>query len=220
MRELHRGLIRILKGPTGGLLTSLALAAFLGGVAIAAPGPSLGPASEHHGGVAPAGGPVEGLSIDAGASAGQSHEAATSEVRPRVQPPGLPGGGAAGHGSYQRSAPDQTGAAPGNPGGSGQGGDGADAQPPNGPGTPPAEDEGPATGPGSRPDPNGPTPGGPASPDTSQGDDRGGSPNQPEQDHVNKPSQQDQPNQPSGDERPSGSSGSGTHGDPGGSHRR
>jgi hypothetical protein len=42
MDGLRRGSIRILKGPTGGLLASLALAAFMGGVAIAAPGPSFG----------------------------------------------------------------------------------------------------------------------------------------------------------------------------------
>src|SRR4051794_12083690 len=90
MRELHRRLIRILKGPTGGLLTSLALAAFLGGVAIAEPGQSLAPVSEHHGNAEAAGTPVQGLSAGAGASAGQSHDVATTDVRPRVRPP-VPG---------------------------------------------------------------------------------------------------------------------------------
>jgi hypothetical protein len=107
MRELHRRLIRIMKGPTGGLLTSLALAAFLGGVALAAPGPSLEPASEHHGDVA-AGAPVEGP-IDAGIAIGQGYDAGTSNVRSGVQPPKPMSAGPTSHGSDLRStAPDRT----------------------------------------------------------------------------------------------------------------
>ena len=49
VRRVHRGFFRILKGPTGGLLSSLALAAFLGGVAIAAPGTGPTPAADHRG---------------------------------------------------------------------------------------------------------------------------------------------------------------------------
>jgi hypothetical protein len=47
MRRLQQELIRIVKGPTGGLLMSLGLAALLGGVAMAAPGGAFAPGAEH-----------------------------------------------------------------------------------------------------------------------------------------------------------------------------
>jgi hypothetical protein len=49
VRELQRGFDRIIHGPTGGMLMSLAFAAFLGGVALAAPGPTIAPVNEAHG---------------------------------------------------------------------------------------------------------------------------------------------------------------------------
>jgi len=176
MRELHRGLIRILKGPTGGLLTSLALAAVLGGVAIAAPGSSLGPASEHHGGLGTATAPVEGSS-GAEMSAELSQDGDALEVRSRFQPLLLGSGRSASGGAYTSDGHDRT---VDHPGHAGSGAQGAGAPPPSGPATPPAHDDGPATGPGAGPTPNDPTPG-QSGPDPAQGVDRGGSPNQPNQ---------------------------------------
>ena len=207
MRELHRGLIRILKGPTGGLLTSLALAAVLGGVAIAAPGPSLGPASEHHGGVGTPTGPVDGLSISAGVSAGESDDGDALEVRSRFQPLLLGSGRSAAGGAAASDGHDRTVDGPGQAG-SGAKGDGPNAQPPSGPPTPGAHSDGPATDPGSGPTPNDPAHG-PVGPDPSRGVDRGSSPNQP-----------NQPNQPSGNQDRSGPSGpAGSDGHPGGADR-
>ena len=135
MPELYRDLIRIMKGPTGGLLTSLALAAFLGGVAIAAPGPSLEPA----------------------------RGTVMSEVRNGVQPPNPGGASPTSHGSdLPSTAHDRTVDWPAQTGAGDQGGDDADAQAPQEPAALPTHADGPAERPRSRAtrpnDPAGPGP--------------------------------------------------------------
>jgi hypothetical protein len=49
MQRLQHGLIRIVKGPTGGFLASLGIAAVLGGVALATPAPPVADVPGHHG---------------------------------------------------------------------------------------------------------------------------------------------------------------------------
>ena len=51
MQRLRHGLIRIVKGPTGGFLASLGIAAVLGGVALATPAPPVADVTGHHGDV-------------------------------------------------------------------------------------------------------------------------------------------------------------------------
>jgi hypothetical protein len=48
MQRLQRSLIRIIKGPTGGFLASLGIAAVLGGVALASPAPPIASVPDHH----------------------------------------------------------------------------------------------------------------------------------------------------------------------------
>lgn len=48
MQRLQRSLIRIVKGPTGGFLASLGIAAVLGGVALATPSPPIAAVTAHH----------------------------------------------------------------------------------------------------------------------------------------------------------------------------
>ncbi|HEX3298732.1 MAG TPA: hypothetical protein VHW68_01305 [Actinomycetota bacterium] len=48
MQRLQRSLIRIVKGPTGGFLASLGIAAVLGGVALATPAPPIASVPDHH----------------------------------------------------------------------------------------------------------------------------------------------------------------------------
>ena len=47
MQRFRRGLIRIVKGPTGGFLASLGIAAILGGVALASPAPPIAAVGSH-----------------------------------------------------------------------------------------------------------------------------------------------------------------------------
>jgi hypothetical protein len=47
MQRFQRGLIRIVKGPTGGFLASLGIAAILGGVALASPAPPIAAVGSH-----------------------------------------------------------------------------------------------------------------------------------------------------------------------------
>jgi hypothetical protein len=48
MQRLQRSLSRIVKGPTGGFLASLGIAAVLGGVALATPAPPIASVTAHH----------------------------------------------------------------------------------------------------------------------------------------------------------------------------
>lgn len=48
MQRVQRTLIRIVKGPTGGFLASLGIAAVLGGVALATPAPPIASVPDHH----------------------------------------------------------------------------------------------------------------------------------------------------------------------------
>lgn len=48
MQRLQDSLIRIIKGPTGGFLASLGIAAVLGGVALASPAPPIADVTGHH----------------------------------------------------------------------------------------------------------------------------------------------------------------------------
>jgi hypothetical protein len=91
VQQLRSGFIRIIKGPTGGLLASLALAAFLGGVALAAPGLTPTPAdgSERRFGVEVADGQKTQAPLSVDGAAGEHRVDGTdvsSEVRPGVLP--------------------------------------------------------------------------------------------------------------------------------------
>src|SRR4051794_41672873 len=48
MQRVQHPLIRIIKGPTGGFLASLGIAAVLGGVALATPAPPVAAVTDHH----------------------------------------------------------------------------------------------------------------------------------------------------------------------------
>jgi hypothetical protein len=106
MDGLRRGIIRILKGPTGGLLASLALAAFMGGVAIAAPGPSFGAGIDQ----ADVSGAVEAASErnDVRIVGGRMPEAASSRGAPgasEVRPDHRPDDAAAAGSANRRTPP-------------------------------------------------------------------------------------------------------------------
>ena len=104
MQRLQRGFFRILKGPTGGLMASLALAAFLGGVAIAAPGAGPTAAGRHISADAAAPGVVVSDGLVANPTA--------SDVRPSTIPSAF-----AGHRREGGSSRGPTGGGPGSAGG-------------------------------------------------------------------------------------------------------
>jgi hypothetical protein len=139
--------MRILKGPTGGLLASLALAAFLGGVALAAPGVTPTPSAEgeRHAGVEavrdPAGqGSATDVVVTGGGKAGfhgQVGHDVSSDVRSGVLP-APPANGRAqaasgGHGSTQHPTGEGQSPTPGSGGSQDPGspGDGNGSNPSN-----------------------------------------------------------------------------------------
>lgn len=76
MQRFQRGLIRIIKGPTGGFLASLGIAAILGGVALASPAPPIPTEGGHPTGVvaaAPLGGNPTGASAALPIASGGVH---------------------------------------------------------------------------------------------------------------------------------------------------
>jgi hypothetical protein len=119
MQRFQRGLLRIVKGPTGGFLASLGIAAILGGVALASPAPPIAAVGRHPPVVvaAPLGGDAPDVSAAApAASGGVRTEDDPSGRGPAIDP--ATGGSGPGHvGGPGGPASPGEGSSPGSPGG-------------------------------------------------------------------------------------------------------
>jgi hypothetical protein len=114
MQRFQRGLIRIVKGPTGGFLASLGIAAILGGVALASPAPPIAAVGSHPMVVvaaAPLGADGSGTATAPSVASG----GVRTEDDPSGRGPAVPGTG--GSGSADGSASHVEGPPAGGPGG-------------------------------------------------------------------------------------------------------
>jgi hypothetical protein len=121
VQQIQRGFIRILKGPTGGLLASLALAAFLGGVALAAPGMTPTPLAEagrHEGTDVAAGGDGQLAAAD---GVSHAHRVSGLDVSSEVRSGVLPAPPSDPHAAGEPDAVDSGGGSGEGPQASGQG---------------------------------------------------------------------------------------------------